>query len=69
MKAAVAIFMVIIAIIGLAFAIWNTMSSYDDMKVAEKDVAEAEKKVYEEGRKLGMTDEEITADLQSKGLK
>jgi hypothetical protein len=68
MKAA-AVIMVIIAIIGLIYGIWNVMSSYDDMKAAESDVADAERKVYEEGRKLGMTDEEITADLQSKGLK
>ena len=45
------------------------MSSYDDMKDAEKDATEAERKVYEDGRKMGMTDEEITADLQRKGLR
>ena len=51
---------------ALIFSIWNVINTYNDIKEAEKDVAEAEERVYEEGIKLGMTDEEITADLQSK---
>lgn len=59
----------IIILIAFIIGIVTVMSAYDQMKEAEKIVSKDEKRVYEEGRKLGMTDEEITQDLKSKGLK
>jgi hypothetical protein len=44
------------------------MSNVSDLKEAEKNVEEKKKIVYETGRQLGMTDEEIAQDLREKGL-